>query len=118
MFDINKLTWQIDLDLVEEWIIENTTLKENKEGLSSFTKKTNKRIGAIMPVHVLGLVDMEKLLDISRKYHIPIIEDSSEALGSNFRGKSAGSFGKIRCSVLMEIRLFQLEAEVCLLLMI
>lgn len=96
LFDINKLTWQIDLDLVEEWIIENTTLKENKEGLSSFTKKTNKRIGAIMPVHVLGgLVDMEKLLDISRKYHIPIIEDSSEALGSNFRGKSAGSFGKI-----------------------
>ena len=96
LFDINKLTWQIDLDLVEEWIIENTTLKEYQGKLSSFTKKTDKRIGAIIPVHVLGgLVDMEKLLNISKKYHIPIVEDSTEALGSNFRGKSAGSFGKI-----------------------
>ena len=96
LFDINKLTWQIDLDLVEEWIIENTTLKEYQGKFGSFTKKTNKRIGAIIPVHVLGgLVDMEKLLNISRKYHITIVEDSTEALGSNFRGKSAGSFGKI-----------------------
>lgn len=96
LFDINKLTWQIDLDLVEEWIIENTTLKEDQGKLGSFTKKTNKRIAAIIPVHVLGgLVDMEKLLNISRKHHIPIVEDSTEALGSNFRGKSAGSFGKI-----------------------
>ena len=91
LFDINKLTWQIDLDLVEEWIIENTTLKEDQGKLGSFTKKTNKRIAAIIPVHVLGgLVDMEKLLNISRKHHIPIVEDSTEALGSNFRGKSAG----------------------------
>ena len=73
------MTWQIDLDLVEEWIIENTTLKEYQGKFGSFTK-TNKRIGAIIPVHVLGgLVDMEKLLNISRKYHITIVEDSTEA---------------------------------------
>ena len=96
LFDINEKTWQIDLDLVEEWIIENTIVKENQGILSSFTKKTNQRIGAIVPVHVLGgLVDIDKLIHISSKYHIPIIEDSTEALGSAFKGNSAGTFGKI-----------------------
>jgi len=96
LFDIIEATWQIDLTLVEDWIIQNTFLREHKGKLSSFTKKTNQRIGAIIPVHVLGsLVDIDKLLYISNKYNIPIIEDSTEALGSTFRGKSAGSFGKI-----------------------
>ena len=96
LFDINEKTWQIDLDLVEEWILENTIVKEHQGVLGSFTKKTNQRIGAIVPVHVLGgLVDIEKLIHVSSKYHIPILEDSTEALGSTFRGKSAGTFGKI-----------------------
>lgn len=96
LFDINETTWQIDLDLVEEWILENTIVKENQGVLSSFTKKTNQRIGAIVPVHVLGgLVDIDKLIHISSNYYIPIIEDSTEALGSKFKGKSAGTFGEI-----------------------
>lgn len=96
LFDINEATWQIDLDLVEEWIIENTLLREYKGRLGSFTKKTNQRIGAIMPVHVLGgLVDIHKLKHISSKYFIPIVEDSTEALGSSFKGTSAGNFGEI-----------------------
>ena len=96
LFDINEKTWQIDLDLVEEWILENTVVKENQGMYGSFTKKTNQRIGAIVPVHVLGgLVDIDKLIHISSKFHIPILEDSTEALGSTFQGKSAGTFGKI-----------------------
>lgn len=96
LFDIREKTWQIDLALVEEWIIENTLVREYKGKLSSFTIETNQRIGAIIPVHVLGgLVDIEKLIHISSKYFIPIVEDSTEALGSSFKGKSAGSFGKI-----------------------
>lgn len=96
LFDIKEKTWQIDLALVEEWIIENTLVREYKGKLSSFTIETNQRIGAIIPVHVLGgLVDIEKLIHISSKYFIPIVEDSTEALGSSFKGKSAGSFGKI-----------------------
>jgi aminotransferase in exopolysaccharide biosynthesis len=96
LFDIDESTWQIDLDLVEEWILENTLIKENLGKLNSYNKKTNQRIGAIIPVHVLGgLVDIGRLLYISKKYHIPIVEDSTEALGSSFKGRLAGSFGQI-----------------------
>ncbi len=42
-----------------------------------------------------GLVDIEKLLSISSRYFIPIIEDSTEALGSSYKGKYAGTFGSL-----------------------
>ena len=47
-----------------------------------------------MPVYVLGgFVDIDKLLEISAAYGIPLIEDSTEALGSFKNGKHAGTFG-------------------------
>lgn len=96
LFDIDESTWQINLELVQEWLVENTIVKEINGRLHSYTKKTNRRIGAIIPVHVLGgLVDIDHLLVISEKHHIPIVEDSAEALGSFYNGKSAGSFGKV-----------------------
>lgn len=95
LFDINRNTWQIDLDIVEEWLFQNTYTKEINGKPSSYHNTSQKKIGAIVPVHVLGaLVDIDKLLNISRKYHIPIIEDSTEALGSSYKGKYAGTFGK------------------------
>jgi perosamine synthetase len=48
-----------------------------------------------MPVHVLGNIgDMNRLQEIATAFHLDIIEDSTEALGSLFKGKHAGSFGK------------------------
>lgn len=96
LFDIDEKTWQIDLNLVERWLRENTHIKEHDRNLYSYHNHTNKRIGAIVPVHVLGaLVDINHLLYISKKFHIPIVEDSTEALGSRFKERHAGSFGSL-----------------------
>lgn len=47
-----------------------------------------------MPVHVLGnMCDMDRLLHLAEKYKLLVIEDSTEALGSYFKGKHAGTFG-------------------------
>ena len=47
-----------------------------------------------MPVYVLGgFIDIDKLVEISSTYGIPLIEDSTEALGSFKNGKHAGTFG-------------------------
>lgn len=95
LFDIDSSTWQMDLNLVENWLERFTVLRETPSGFASFTKNNNK-IAAILPVHVLGgLVDVPHLLKISEKFHIPIIEDSTEALGSTYKGKYAGTFGKL-----------------------
>lgn len=52
------------------------------------------RTKAILAVHLYGnLCDMDALLAIGREYNIPVIEDAAEAIGSQWRGKAAGSLG-------------------------
>lgn len=86
-------SWQIDVDLLEKWLIENTTTIIGDKPIT-IEKLSGKKVGAIMPVYVLGgFVNTDKLLKISTKYGIRIIEDSTEALGSFKKGKHAGTFG-------------------------
>ena len=52
------------------------------------------RTKAILAVHIYGnLCDMDALLDIGKKYNLPVIEDAAEAIGSIYHGKRAGSMG-------------------------
>ena len=67
----------------------NSDLLEN-----AITKKTK----AIMPVHLTGrIADMSKILNIGRKYNIPIIEDAAQSIGSLYKNRAAGSFGIVGC---------------------
>ena len=62
-------------------------------------KKTGKHVKAVIVVHVFGnLADMEAIMDIAQEFHLKVIEDATEALGSHyttgrFVGKYAGTIG-------------------------
>ena len=72
--DIDPLTLNIDTALIEEKITEKTK--------------------AILAVDVFGHpAEWSKLEKISRKYNLILIEDSCEAIGAEYRGKKAGTFG-------------------------
>ncbi|MCW2120293.1 LegC family aminotransferase [Flavobacterium sp. 7A] len=95
LIDVDPKNWQMDLDLLDAYLGDNTIEKEVDGILYSFHKSTNKCIKAIMPVHVLGNIgDMNRLQEIATAFHLDVIEDSTEALGTLFQGKHAGSFGK------------------------
>ena len=69
-----------------------------KKGKFYFNKKTNRRISAIIPVHVFGnICQIDKILKIAKKYNLIVIEDAAEALGSFFHNKHAGTFGTVGC---------------------
>ena len=58
------------------------------------TKKTK----AIMPVHLTGRIcEMSKIMKIANEYNIPVIEDAAQSIGSLYKNKFSGSFGKIGC---------------------
>jgi perosamine synthetase len=72
--DILKDSWCLDPNKVESAI--------------------NSKTKAIIAVHLYGnLCEMDKLLQIGKKYNIPVIEDSAEAIGSVYKGSRAGSMG-------------------------
>jgi perosamine synthetase len=90
LIDADELNWQIDLNLLEQFL-ENETIQING---ACHLKKDGKRIPVIMPVHVLGnICDMDRLLQLSKKHNLVVVEDSTEALGSYYQNKHAGSFG-------------------------
>ncbi len=94
LVDVCKNTWQLDVDLLHKWLKENAIIKIFKGKKIAVEKLTGKKIGAIIPVYVLGgFVNIEQLLKISEAYGIPIVEDSTESLGSFKNNKHSGTYG-------------------------
>ncbi|MBK7376743.1 MAG: DegT/DnrJ/EryC1/StrS family aminotransferase [Chitinophagaceae bacterium] len=90
LVDTDPGSWQMDLDLLEEFL---STQTEQRNGVCHY-KKDGRRIPVIMPVHVLGnMCDMDRLMALAKQHNLTLVEDSTEALGSYYKGKHAGSFG-------------------------
>ena len=54
-----------------------------------------KKPKAIIVVHLYGMpAKMDEILAIAKEYEIPVIEDAAEALGSSYKGKACGTFGR------------------------
>lgn len=94
LIDSYEDSWQINVDLLSDWLVKNTkTYMHNGKKITTHIG-SGKKISAIVPVYVLGgFVDIETLLKISLNYGIHIVEDSTEALGSFKGNKHAGTFG-------------------------
>jgi perosamine synthetase len=61
-----------------------------------YNKKTNKKIKACMPMHTFGFpVHLDELIKVCNKWNITVIEDAAESVGSEYKGKPTGSFGKL-----------------------
>ncbi|WAA09796.1 LegC family aminotransferase [Fervidibacillus albus] len=61
-----------------------------------YNRQTNRRISAVLPMHTFGHpVDIDGLLEVCEKYRLVMVEDAAESLGSYYRGKHTGSYGKV-----------------------
>lgn len=85
----------MDPQKLEAFCGEECEMREDR----LFYKKTGKPIKALVVVHVFGnMADMESIMDICERYHIRVIEDATEALGTKYEtgryaGKYAGTIG-------------------------
>ena len=76
--DIDPATFNLDPERVERAITPRTK--------------------AIMPVHLFGqMVDMDRLMEIATRHHLPVIEDAAQAIGAEHKGRRAGSIGDLGC---------------------
>lgn len=78
-------TWNMSPSALEEAIIDRK-------------KQTGRYPKAIIPVYLYGMpAKMDEIMAIADKYGIPIVEDSAEALGSEYKGKKCGTLGNYGC---------------------
>lgn len=75
-------TWNMDPELLE------VAIKDRLE-------KTGRLPKAIIPVHLYGMPGrMDEIMEVANRYGIPVLEDSAEALGSEYKGRKCGTFGE------------------------
>ena len=80
--DSERETWNMNPVLLEK------AIKDRLE-------KTGKLPKAIIPVHLYGMpAKMDEVMKVANRYGIPVLEDSAEALGSEYKGKKCGTFGE------------------------
>ncbi len=76
--DINPKTMNIDANLIEAAITEKTKV--------------------IVPVHYAGVAcEMDKIMEIAKKYNLIVVEDAAQGVMSEYKGKALGTIGEYGC---------------------
>jgi len=89
--DIDPESFNLSAEQVQHFLTERC--ERNSEG-HCINKDTGRRVKAILPVHVFGMpCDMDAMRRLAQKYGLFLIEDACEALGAEYRGRLAGTFG-------------------------
>ncbi|MDL2325180.1 LegC family aminotransferase [Ruminococcaceae bacterium OttesenSCG-928-A16] len=87
----------MDPDALEAFCRNNCEVRDNK----LYNKATGKQVAAVMVVHVFGnMAAMARIMQIAQQYHLVVIEDATEALGTYYtegpyKGKFAGTIGDV-----------------------
>lgn len=90
--DVDKDTMGMSPKALREFLERNTEQKNNE----CFNKHTNRRIKACLPMHTFGhACRIEEILKICLEFNLELVEDAAEAMGSRYKGKHLGTFGKL-----------------------
>ena len=104
--DVDRDTLGLSPKALRTWLEENTMMQTpdtEPVEVSSISraklcinKKTGKRIAACVPMHSFGHpCRIDEIIEICREYHIAVVEDAAESLGSLYKGKHTGTFAPI-----------------------
>jgi aminotransferase in exopolysaccharide biosynthesis len=91
--------YNLDTEKTRDFIHQETVFKNGH----TYNRQTNRRITAVMPVHVFGnAVWLDELLPLCRERNIKVIEDAAESIGTKyttgqFKGRHTGTVGDIGC---------------------
>jgi len=89
--DVDLDTMGLSPKAVEAFLEEFGELGED----GCYNKKTGNRIAACLPMHTFGFpVHLNELMEVCKKWNIPIVEDAAESIGSTYHELPTGSFGQ------------------------
>ena len=90
--DNEDATLGIDVEPAREWLTRNT---ERSQGYVR-NKHTGRRISTLVPMHTFGHPsDIDGLIALADDFKLVLVEDAAESLGSFYRGRHAGTLGRL-----------------------
>jgi perosamine synthetase len=90
--DVDRNTMGLSPAALKEFLENNTSVKNQQ----CVNNKTGRVIKACVPMHTFGHpCRIDEIKDICNKYHIFVIEDAAESVGSFYKNKHTGSFGQV-----------------------
>ena len=90
--DIDRRNLGLSADALEVWLAANSVL----EGENCYHIGSRQRLAACVPMHTFGHpCQIDRIVEICERYHIPVVEDSAESIGSYYKGRHTGTFGKL-----------------------
>lgn len=90
--DVDKSTMGLSPDAIKEWLVKNAEIRNGQ----CYDKNTGRRVKACVPMHTFGHpIRIEELAAVCEEYHIELVEDAAESIGSLYKGKHTGTFGKV-----------------------
>ena len=90
--DVDCDTMGLSPSAVAHWLNEHAELREGV----CYNKTTGRRIKCCVPMHTFGHpARIDELVAICRDWHLELVEDAAESLGSFYKGKHTGTFGKV-----------------------
>ena len=92
--DAEPTYWQMD----PEKVLDFLKLQCQWRNKALWNKDTGRRVSAILPVDILGHpVDMDPILGAAREYGLSVIEDATESLGAEYKGRTVGCLADVAC---------------------
>lgn len=90
--DVDMETLGLSPKAVKAWLGKNAELKNGV----CYNKKTGRRVKACIPMHTFGHpVKIDELVQICDEWHLELVEDAAESIGSLYKGQHTGTFGKV-----------------------
>ena len=109
--DVDRSTMGLSPDAMKEWLQKNAEVRKNtrineldpshdfayqEDEYACYNKNTGRRIKACVPMHTFGHpVRIEEITALCKEWHIELVEDAAESIGSTYKGKHTGTFGKV-----------------------
>src|SRR5471030_1624512 len=93
--DIDPATFNLSPAAVQSFVSDHCELRAGQ----LINRATGGHIKGLMPVHLYGQsADMDPLMAIARRYHLKVIEDAAQAIGTEYKnGTRAGTMGDVGC---------------------
>jgi len=90
--DVDKSTMGLSPDALKAWLFKNAEIRNGQ----CYNKHTGHRVKACVPMHTFGHpVRIEEIAAVCAEYHIELVEDAAESIGSKYKGVHTGLFGKV-----------------------